>query len=176
MKNFYALAFISILLVQSSSCKKEISNTTTFDYSDFTVTDTSCLFTGHVDTTDWAYDVIWSSFETALLNFSDTISEIDSLTGYVQVSAACSNPSGGLFIVGTTVEKACVMRIAVVNNKQELIYYRAVKLTGGPIINAFDFRYTGAFHKNENYRMYYGFYNSTRTLYYKGHGDFRIEG
>ncbi len=175
MKNFYALAVIAFILVQSSSCKKEISSTTTFDYSNFTVTDSSCLYTGNVDTTDWTYDATWTSAETALLNFRDTISTVDSLTGYVQVSAACSNPSGGLFIVGTTVEKACVMKIAVVNNKLELLHYRAVKLTGGPIVNAFDFRYSGAFHKSENYRMYYGFYNSTRTLYYKGHGDFRIE-
>lgn len=175
MKNFSILAFFGFILIQFYSCKKEISSTSTFDFSNFTVTDSSCLYISNVDSTDWTYDANWTAAETALLNFGDTISTLDSMAGYVQVSAACSNPSAGLFILGTDVQKACTMKITVVNNKLELLHYRAVKLTGGPIIHAFDFRFSGSFHKNENYRMYYGFYTSKDSLYYKGHGDFRIE-
>ncbi len=175
MKNFYAFACFAFILIHSSSCKKEISSTSTFDYSNFTVTDSSCLYVANVDSTDWTYDASWTTAETALLNFNDTISTLDSTAGYVQVSASCSNPSAGLFIMGTDVEKACSMKIAVVNNKLEVIHYRTAKLTGGPMMHFFDFQYTGSFHKNENYRMYYGFYTSKDSLYYKGHGDFRIE-
>jgi len=172
MKSFCSLFFVLAVLL-FSSCKKD--NTTPLDFSKITVTDASCIYISDIDTTDWTKDVTWTTQELNLLNFTDTISVTDSVTGFVQLSAPCPNPNEGLFILGLTTERQCKMKLACVNNQMQLLYYTSRLFTGGPIITSYDFRSVSSFHKNENYRFYYGFYNSKDSLYYKGHGDFRIE-
>ena len=39
----------------------------------------------------------------------------------------------------------------------------------------FDFRSISTFRSGNNYRMYYGFYNANDSLYFAGHGDFKIQ-
>lgn len=170
MKTVY---FFAVLLMLLSSCKKDDS--TPIDFSKITVTDTSCIFISDVDNTDWTYDAAWTIQEKSFLNFIDSIVVTDSTTGYVQLSAPCANPNEGAFTLGINTEKQAKMKLVCVNTEMEILHYNSAKLTGGPITRAFDFRSNTAFHKNENYRLYYGFYNSKDSLYYKGHGDFRIE-
>lgn len=173
MKKLYSLLFIFCLCFQLISCKKDIS--TAPDFSKITVVDDNCIYVGDVDTTDWTNDVAWTAQETLFMNFADTIVVTDTLTDFVQVSAACSNPNHGLFIVGLSTGKQCKMKLVAVNTDMHVLYYTARKFTGGPIVTAYDFRALTAFHTNANYRLYYAFYNSNDSVYYKGHGDIRIE-
>jgi len=172
MKTFLTTAFLFIT-VAFSSCKKD--NSTPIDFAKITVTDTSCIYISDVDNTDWTQDAVWTIQEKSFMNFADSIVVTDSTTGYVQPSAPCANPNEGAFTLSMNAEKQCKMKLVCVNTEMEVLYYSSTKLTGGPISNAYDFRSNTAFHKNENYRLYYGFYNSKDSLYYKGHGDFRIE-
>ena len=172
MKTFYRFSFFFCLLL-FVSCKKTF--VTPVDFSKITVADSSCIYISDVDTTDWSYDATWTAQETSFLNFADTISITDSLTGYIQLSAPCPNPNHGLFILGMNTEHQCKMKLVCVNTDMHILYYTARKFTGGPIVTVYDFRALTSFHPNKNYRLYYAFYNSKDSLYYKGHGDFRIE-
>ncbi len=167
------LPFIVAFIFFISSCKKDTS--TPLDFSKITVTDTSCIYISDVDLTDWTSDAAWTTPETAFLNFADTILATDSTTGYVQFAAPCPNPNDGLFTLGVNTEKPCKMKLVCVNTEMQVLYYTSLQLTGGPVATVYDFRSNTAFHKNENYRLYYGFYNSKDSLYYKGHGDLRVE-
>lgn len=170
-KCFIILLVVFVALL--SSCKKETS--TPLDFSQITVTDSSCIYISEVDVTDWAFEAGWTTQENDLLNFARTVSVTDSIAGYVQLSAACPNPSAGKFIVGINTERACVMKVAIVDTDMHVLYFANRVFTGGPILTAYDLTSLSAFHANENYRMYYAFYTSKDSLYYKGHGDFRIE-
>ena len=174
MKNCCTFFFALAICIQFIACKKDIS--TAVDFSKITVVDDNCIYLGEVDTTDWTRDVVWTTQETALMNFKDTsVVVTDSLTDFIQVSAACSNPNTGLFIVGINTGKQCKMKLVAVDTDMHVLYYATRKFTGGPIVTAYDFRSLTAFHANANYRLYYAFYNSKDSLYYKGHGDVRIE-
>ena len=165
------LFLITALTFQS--CKKEV--VTPLDFSKITVTDSSCIYISLVDTTDWTADINWTAQETGLLNFKRTVAVGDSIAGFIQVSAACPNPSAGRFALGINTERACVMKLAIVNTEMQVLYFTNHAFTGGPIITAYDLTSLTAFDKDENHRMYYAFYTSKDSLYYKGHGDFRIE-
>ncbi|MES2620950.1 MAG: hypothetical protein V4615_08860 [Bacteroidota bacterium] len=173
MKILYTSLLSFILLVQFVSCKKETVEV--IDFSKHTATDINCATMGTVDSTDWTYDEEWSTIENSLMNFSDNILVMDSMTGYVEVSPACPNPSEGLFVVGINTERGCKMKLVCVNTEMEPLFFTSKQFTGGPIMTAYDFRLLSAFHKNMNYRMYYAFYNAQDSVYYKGHGDFRID-
>ncbi len=156
-----------------SACKKE--NSVQLDFSKITVTDLACIYISNVDTSDWTLDNTWTNQETNLMNFSRTVSTTDTVAGYVQVSAACPNPSAGSLAVGVNTERACVMKAVFVNNDMQILHYSNQLLTGGPIITYHNFTSLSSFKKDANYRMYYAFYTAKDSLYYKGHGDFRIE-
>jgi hypothetical protein len=168
--------YLSILFIvlAFTSCKK--TTVTPVDFSKITVVDASCVYVGEIDSTDWTYDASWTTQELAFMKFTDTsVVVTDSSTGYVQLSGACSNPNDGLFIIGMNTQRQCKMKLVCVNTDMQILYYNTRKFTGGPIVTSYDFRNNTSFHKNQNYRIYYAFYNATDSLYYKGHGDFRIE-
>jgi hypothetical protein len=156
-----------------SGCKKE--STSNYDFTQLTYTDLNGSINGSTDTTDWGYDANWTEAETKLLSFKDTVKTNDTAIGYIHISPAFPNPSTGIFLIGSDVERACKMKAVFVNERFQILHYLSRKYTGGPIINVYDFTANTAFHKGNYYRMYYGFYNAKDSLYYKGHGDLRIE-
>lgn len=168
------LVSLLFMVIAFQSCKK--NTVTPVDFSKITVADASCVYISEVDSTDWTYDTNWTTQELNFMRFTDTsVVVTDTATGFVQLSAPCPNPSEGLFILGLNTQRQCKMKLVCVNTQMQVIYYLTRKFSGGPIVTAYDFRSTTSFHKNENYRFYYAFYNATDSLYYKGHGDFRIE-
>jgi hypothetical protein len=173
MRKFYSSFITSIVFLQFLACKKE--TIIPIDFSNYTVTDSSCTIVVTTDPSDWSYDTTWTSKESSLMNFADNILIVDSLPGNIELSPACPNPSDGLFIIGINTERECKMKLACVNTEMETLYFLAKRFSGGPIVTGYDLRSLTAFHKDMNYRMYYAFYNSKDSLYYKGHGDFRIE-
>jgi hypothetical protein len=173
MKRFYLLLLSSLLAFHFYSCKKQ--DITPIDFTRYTATDSTCSILGEADITDWTADSTWAIQETALLTFNDAIVLVDSVAGFIQISPPCPNPNDGHFTLGINTERECKMKIACVNTEMETLYYSTEKFTGGPTMLTYDFRPLTSFHKEMNYRLYYAFYNSKDSLYYKGHGDFRIE-
>jgi hypothetical protein len=173
MKQLYAFILLLVVAAYLSACKKD--TVTVIDYSKITLTDAQCNVTAITDSTQWSNDVYWTAFDSSLVKFTDSISFTDSLTGKVEVSPACPNPSQGQFIVGVNTERACKMKVVCLNTSQEVLYFNSQLLTGGPIIIGFDFRSISAFHTGQYYRMYYAFYTAADSMYYRGHGDFKIQ-
>jgi hypothetical protein len=173
MKAFYSISVLLLLVCGFQSCKKDKSIYT--DFNTITVTDENCIYIGDVDPLDWTYDANLTAQEHNFLKYIDSIPSGDSTTGYILVSAACPNPNPGQFTVAVNTEKTCKMHLVCVNSEMQILYYTSRQFTGGPVTTSYDFRALTAFHKNENYRLYYGFYTAKDSLYYQGHGDFRIE-
>lgn len=174
MKVFTIGVFLLCVLLSINACQKDSVNV--IDFSEITPTDETGALIGQADTTDWTYDAAWTSRETALMTFNDTaLNSSDSVMGAIAVSPAFPNANDGLFIVGIEPERQCKLKYVFVNSDFNVLNYGIRKLNGGPTFYAFDFRSNTAFDKGANYRMYYGFYNSKDSLYYKGHGDIKIE-
>ncbi|MCW5907378.1 MAG: hypothetical protein KIS94_05940 [Chitinophagales bacterium] len=165
-------AFLFFVIASVASCKKE--KAVLYDFSKYTATDISGTIVS-IDSTDWAYDATWTTAELKLLTFKDTIKVSDSTYGYVQLSPATPNPTSGVFIIGSDTEKECKMKAVFVNEQLNILHYLSKKFTGGPILTAYDLSVHTAFRKGNCYRMYYGFFNAKDSLFYKGHGDIRIE-
>jgi hypothetical protein len=173
MRTCCVLLLSGLLFCLLPSCKKDAPPP---DFSQITVTDSTCLLIGDTDNTDWTFDDYWMTGEYQLLKFIDTNAvATDTSIGWVQIHALCPNPNNGIFIWDFATEYPAKMKLAVVNTKFRVLYYEAITLTGGSSAVSYDFRYNHSFHQGENYRIYYGFYNSRDSLYYKGHGDFRTE-
>lgn len=156
-----------------AACRKE--STAGYNFTVITYTDSTGAVNGTVDSTDWGFDSQWTAAEIKLLSFKDTLITIDTSIGYVKLSAAFPNPCKGKFIIGVDVEKACKMKAVFVNERFEILHYTSRIFTGGPILTAYDFSGNPAFHRSNFYRMYYGYFDSRDSLYYKGHGDLQIE-
>ena len=169
------LAFgIICSLVLIYACKKD--EVFAPDFSSITYTDNTGQINGTVDSSDWTHDAFWNGTEYNFLSFEDTTARgNDSLFGSIVVSPALSNPNAGLFIVGLNPERQVQMKYAIVNTDLRVLYYGTRKLNGGLTWLSFDLTTNTAVRKGEYYRMYYGFYNSNDSLYYKGHGDIKIE-
>src|SRR3954469_21630975 len=102
MKSFYVPLLSFLAIAYFSSCKKQ--DIKIIDFTHYTTTDSACAILGETDDTDWAADTSWSAQEAALLNFSDAIILVDSVTGFIQLSPPCPNPSHGQFILGINTE------------------------------------------------------------------------
>ncbi len=155
------------------SCKK--NNEIIYDFTQYTETDSTGSIIGGNDTTDWGYDGSWSSGELSLLSFKDSLVAGDSTTGTVEISPAFPNPGHGIVLIGVNTEKSCKMKAVVVDEDFHILYLDNRLFTGGPILTVHYLGTSTAFHSGHYYRMYYGFYNSKDSLYYKGHGDLLIE-
>lgn len=164
---------ITVTFISFYSCKKE--SHAGYNFTQISATDANGNSNGSTDSTDWGYDANWSSAEIKLLSFKDTLKTTDTATGYIQLSPLFPNPGNGVFLMGVDVEKACKMKAVFVNEKFQILHYLSRPFTGGFILTAYDFTSLTSFHKGNYYRMYYGFYNATDSLYYKGHGDIRLE-
>lgn len=157
-----------------SACKKDPVFAP--DFSTITQTDSSGHVIGTADSTDWSYDTDWNGTELAFFSFNDTSANTsDSLAGTIAVSHAMPNPNAGLLIVGMNPERQVKVKYVFVNTDLRVLNYGVRKLNGGVTFLSFDLTTNTAFRKGEYYRMYYGFYNSKDSLYYKGHGDIKIE-
>ncbi len=170
---FFRTVIFTVLVLVFNGCKKD--STTPLDFSSYTTTDIHCVTFGEPDSTDWTFDYYWTAQESALLKFNDTLTVLDTLTGWIEVSAPCPNPGNGIFILGVNSEYACKMKLACVNTQMQILYYSTQKFSGGVTWIPLDFTTSTSFHTNENYRLYYSFSNAQDSVYYKGHGDIRIE-
>ncbi|HWB62921.1 MAG TPA: hypothetical protein VG603_05365 [Chitinophagales bacterium] len=156
-----------------SSCKKDVVEV--LDFSKYTSTDNDCSITGPIDSTAWKNDVLNRTRDTARLIFSDDLFVTDSMAGTITLNPPCPNPSDGLFIWNINTTRQCKLKVVCINLSNEVIYYNAYRLVGGKMTVGFNFKGNSAFKAGNNYRLYFAFYTATDSLYYSGHGDFRIE-
>lgn len=172
MKAAAYLLFTLTLIAGISSCQK--GSVIEYDFTQITFTDSSGTVV-EADTTDWGYDNSWTGGEYKLVSFEDSLKSTDSMPGYVQLSPPFPNPGNGFLLMGVDVERACKMKMVVVDKNFQILYYKSRLFTGGAILTVHDLSNLTALDKGNYYRMYYGFFNSKDSLYYKGHGDLLIQ-
>ncbi len=170
MKRGIAIILMFVLL---QACKK--TTVQVVDFSKYTQVNNACEITTIADSNQWTNNVLNRNEDTATLYFNDNVYITDSVAAQVTVSASCPNPSNGLFIWQVNPTRQCKLKVACVNTSGDIVYYNSYGLGGGPITIGFDFRSLSGFKKNNNYRLYYGFYNSHDSLYFSGHGDISIQ-
>ena len=168
----FAILSFALLIALLPSCKKY--TVYIVDYTSYTPTDKECRVTGTVDTTQWVNRVLNRQEDTAFLIFSGNITTADSAAGTVSLSPPCPNPSNGFFVWNVNPQRQCKLKVVCISTAQDIVYYNAYALNGGPITLGFDFRSISTFRNDSNYRMYFGFYTSRDSLYYSGHGDIKI--
>ena len=169
----FVISVFVTLLALIPGCKKEITQVT--DYSTFVATNNECQITGAVDSTQWGNSILTRQQDTALLVFADNIYITDTVAGPITISPPCPNASNGFFIWNINPTRQCKLRLVCVNTSSDILYYNAYGLSGAPVTIGFDFRSVSTFHSGSSYRMYYGFYNAKDSLYFAGHGNFKIQ-
>ncbi len=173
MKQLYSFIISLLLLSCLFSCKKE--NNSLFNFGRITTVDSICQPVGVIDSTDWTYDTTWVAEELNFVHFIDTVTSTDTLTGTIYVAPVCPNPTNGLFYLNVVAQRECQLKCALVNTNRQLVGYLAKRTLPGPSSVGFDVRTVSAARKNRYYRLYYAFYTSRDSLYYKGHGDIFIQ-
>ncbi|MBK7148700.1 MAG: hypothetical protein IPH78_07695 [Bacteroidetes bacterium] len=164
-------AVLVVLLI--NSCKEEAF--TPLNFSEFTRTTDSCSIIGTPDLTDFTNDPQWTAQEEKVMSFKNLLSGADSMAGNLQVFPICKNPNHGSFSLGIFSEKACKLKLAFVNYDMDILQYATLLQDSGEVTYPFDFSALSAFRPNENYRLYYSMSTAADSVYYRGHGDFRIE-
>lgn len=175
MRGFCVLALVFIVISSLFISCQDDTVPLIIDFSKYTPTDTAGVVTGETDYTDWTQDSLWSPNELALLNFRDTIAIADTIADTITINPIYPNPGRGVFKLQLNTQDTCKMRYVFVNEDLRILHYGVRRFTGGDVRLSFDFTTVTAFHKNYNYRMYYGFYIGKDSLIYKGHGDIMLE-
>lgn len=161
------------LLLITAACKEEQFTPLNFDA--VTRTNDSCAILGQADPTDFTHDLLWTNQEESVMSFKNTQQGADSLAGNIQVLPICKNPSNGQFSFEIRCEKACKIKLAFVNYEMDILHYATFVQDSGQVNHPFNFVGLSSFRPNKNYRLYYSMSNSLDSVYYRGHGDFRIE-
>lgn len=167
--------FIAIILASTACHKVDSSPTIDFGTGDgITHRAADGTLNGSLDSTDWSSDDTWNEQEIAL--FSDLKLDINGPQQQPQLierTYLYPNPASQArwevqYAIGAPVSPNISVALALVNQHYKLITK--------PVPDSF-FHYAVFFdfaklelNSNENYRLYYLFYNNT-GLVYKGHGD-----
>lgn len=173
MKNLYLFIVALVITACISSCKKS-AVATPIDFTQYTTTDEQDNVIGTPDATDWTLDTVWSTRESNLMLFKDTVKLTDSVAGLVEVSPAFPNPADSILFVGINTERQCKLKYVFVNTDFEILSLGSRKMFGGPIVTSYNLATSTSFHKDAYYRMYYAFYVAGDSLIYRGHGDIKI--
>lgn len=158
----------SILNIQ---CKKN-NDSPVIDVSQITSTDALGNILSQ-DNTDWTKDNNWTDKEQALFQAPTSAQLVNTETGTVTIFPAYPNPVINQQFLTIKTSTITLLQIVIVDNMLS-IKKRYFVLTSGSTLS-FAYLFDAAiFTNNTNYRLYYGFYSLSDGLFYKGHGDIRI--
>lgn len=162
----------ALLFVLVSGCKKE--PVVVYDFSVQTTTDSTCQIITE-DPTDWTYDPYWTRKDSLFVLFNDNLSITDTTIGWVRVEPLCPNPTNKSFVLKIHSTKPAKAHFAIVNTDLEMVYYASGIVHGDTVIQKFDLTEYSSVLPQQNYRLYYAFFTGKNRMYYRGHGDFRVE-
>lgn len=157
-----------------SHCGKEKISTREIDVSRYTQTDNIGMVVGTVDETDWTKDSVWTAAESQLFESPPATALAGTTTGSVSVFPAFPNPVSQTFGFAFKAKQEALIQLVVTDNRlvvKDRFSFRAD--TGSRVVMI---RLTNDRYKSKtNYRLYYGFSSATDVLFFKGHGDLRLQ-
>lgn len=179
------LLLYSTLMLTTACAKKDTEPTIDFGPNGgFTMRDASNYPSSQKDPTDWTSDASWNDAEQHLfsnLNLSLTGQQLSANTWEMSsYPNACSLAGGCAFIIRRGSNNAAVPSGTIRVN------FVIVDAHYKPLSSSFDYDYStfnGAalkfdpskFAANNLYRLYYVIYSFNQQVYYRGHGDIKVE-
>jgi hypothetical protein len=125
---------------------------------------------GEEDSTDWINDAVFPDAVTVLLNFADTLDYSSTVTCMPSIMAF-PNPVDNLFCIHAGISGPAIMKFIIVDENLRVYARNSVLLHSANQV--YSISTDSLLSANKYYRMYYAFYDKTKTAYYKGHGDLK---
>jgi hypothetical protein len=171
---FPALAIFALVQITCQKDKNQAPKPVAkIDVSAITMTDPYGNPMWLKDSTDWREDENWTEEEISLFDTPDTMHTRNAKTGTVTVYPAYPNPLHREFGLSIRTSTATVMQLVFADSLLAVKNRYVLPVDSGS--KSFRFRLdTSLFAAGTNYRLYYGFYSRTDPLYYKGHGDLKL--
>ncbi len=164
MRKVYYLFLLTSILFGCSKDSDEI-----ISIKGITERDNIGNILGNEDITDWSSDTEFPDRIVDFLNFHGaldySISEVASLEIY-----GYPNPFESNIYFRVSCSKKTVCRFVIVDESLKIYFVHGLLLNVGSSAINLSASY---FPRNKNLRIYYTFYDSSETIYYKGHGDIR---
>ncbi|MCX6248728.1 MAG: hypothetical protein NTW10_13470 [Bacteroidetes bacterium] len=124
---------------------------------------------------DWSYDASWTSQETAVLNFPDSVNldgtYIDTSTYHSEV-IAFPNPTTGNLFLHFQLPGRMKLKTAIVDKNFNRLITESIKWTGN--FETGEFLDDATLFPDGIYRLYYSFSATNHVNFYKGHGDILV--
>jgi len=166
MKTTVFLTLIITLLL--TTCTKDEGGI--INISGITTRDNVGNLLGGLDETDWTNDASFPDAVSSLLNFTETIDYSNAEISTIQIEAF-PNPLESQFILNLSSSTGTVIKYIIVDEALKVYSEYALNLSAGNTLLAIQMN--SSFPNNKYYRMYYAFYDKTKTIYFKGHGDLK---
>lgn len=166
--------FIIVLSAFNLQCKKTPDSQPIIDTSKITETNDQGEKVGQVDETDWTEDTNWKSAEYNLFMKPNTTELENTETATITIHNAYPNPIWKMVVLNYVATEVTLVQVVVTDNMlniKDRLFYKT-KQGNNTIQIAMD---ADHYKSNTTYRIYYGFYSATNELYFKGHGDVKIQ-
>jgi hypothetical protein len=165
---FFFTLMITFLL---TACSKDKNNIETIFISGITERDNSGTLIGQPDETDWTSDTSFPKTIYSFLNFTDTVDYSNAEISEITYIEAYPNPINTVFVLQFGVSNSSVIKYIIVDDSLKLYTENAIKLQMGTY--AIAIQTDSLYPKNKYYRLYYAFYDKTKKIFFKGHGDIK---
>ncbi len=169
------MKIILVLIVLCLSLMSGCSKTTPFtiDVSNITSTDAQGNIIGSPDNTDWTMDAEWSETEKSFFR-TDPVDLTGTSVAAIAIQPAYPNPTQSRSVTFQfTASTITYLRIALVDVQlRKQSFYSFLTVVG---LNAFQIPFEEAkLPANKNYRFYYSFDAPASPMYFRGHGDIKV--
>ncbi len=168
ISSFFLLIFFCLV----AGCDK--TTPFTIDVSQITFTDSLGNSSGTADNTDWTQDAEWNETEKSFFR-TDPVDLSGTEVASITLLPAYPNPTSVKQItIRFTASAITYLRLALVDRQlNKLSFYSFITVAG---LNAFIIPFDETkFSANNNYRLYYSFDAPGTLMYFKGHGDVRVQ-
>ncbi|MGE0076421.1 MAG: hypothetical protein AB7S48_01025 [Bacteroidales bacterium] len=125
--------------------------------------------TGDFDATDWLNDNNFSEKINSLFIFEDTVNYETSKISTVEI-VEYPNPVENIFYLHFNLSDDTVIKFVIVDESLKVYFKYASKLKIGNNLLAIQ---AEKLPRNKYFRIYYAFYDNSKTIYYRGHGDIK---
>lgn len=168
------LYLLPLLLLQCKKKEEAAAPEYRIDVSRYTMVDENGVVMGDVDPTDWTYDPNWDAATLAIFAPPPAALLAGTDTATIRLFPVLPNPGNGDFLFAYSASRSTLLQLVVTDDRLQVQLRSFV-----PLANANTIYNTRiglpATVGTGNYRLHYAFYNAAGTIYYKGHGDIRVQ-
>lgn len=166
-------AALFLLAIALAACKKEAPSDDRIEISGITTMDANGVSMGAADPDDWTFDANWNARTLALFQAPSASDLTGANAADIHVYPAYPNPGNGTFHWGGTATLATHLQLVFTNDRLEVLQRNSFPVPQGGWQVAFQLPENNF--PSGTYRLHYAFYDVQGRMYYKGHGDVRVQ-